>query len=800
MTYIRWFKDLTIEDIPLVGGKNASLGEMYDLLSDAETRLPNGFAITADAYRALLDHNDLRPEIERELATITPGDTQSLQRAGSHIRHSLKTAKFPPGLEQQLLAAYAALEQEYGSDVDVAVRSSATAEDLPDASFAGQQETFLNVHGAEQLLLCVRKVFASLFTDRAINYRDDKGFDHMEVALSIGIQKMVRSDLDCSGVMFTLDTESGFRDVVLITAAYGLGENVVQGAVNPDEYLVFKPTLNDSNRPIVRRHLGEKAIKMVYSDKVNDGVSTRNVLVSPAEQQRFALQDDDVLRLAKAAVLIEKHYSARAGKARPMDIEWAKDGLSGELFILQARPETVHASNGMTQVETYALKEHSDVLVTGKSVGKKIATGKVRIVLEASHMHELEAGEVLVTDITDPDWEPVMKIASAIVTNRGGRVCHAAIIARELGIPAIVGCGDAVDRLREGEMVTICCAEGDTGRVYQGALPFEVTTHDAEFKQRPKTQIMMNVADPHRALEFAALPNDGVGLARLEFIINHLIGIHPQALLEYAQQTEEVKAAIDEKVRGYPDPVSYYVERMAEGIGAIAAAFYPKKVILRFSDFKSNEYCALIGGERYEPKEENPMIGFRGAGRYPSDQFAACFALECQAVKKVRERMGLTNLTVMIPFTRTIGDLDQVMALMESHGLKRGENGLKVYTMCEIPANVILADKFLERCDGYSIGSNDLTQLTLGVDRDSGLLTQYDERDEAVLRMIEMAIKACNERGKYIGICGQAPSDFPQITRWLVEQGIGSISLNPDSMLEMTEVVLALENDQAQNQ
>jgi len=797
MGYIRWFSSLTIDDVALVGGKNASLGEMYHLLDDTQTQLPNGFAVTADAYRDLLTHNKLTEQLQEILEGLDTSNTTALHHAGSQIRHLLQTAEFPPGLESELTQAYQSLQQQYGDNPDVAVRSSATAEDLPDASFAGQQESYLNIRGAEQLVLACRKVFASLFTDRAISYRVDKGFDHRSVALSIGVQKMVRSDLGTSGVMFTLDTESGFRDVVLITAAYGLGENVVQGAVNPDEYLVFKPTLHDGFKPIIKRHLGQKAIKMVYAASDAQGTTTRNIPVAPALQQQFAVADSDLLKLAKAAVIIEQHYSDRAGHPMAMDIEWARDGRSGELFILQARPETVHSTDNAPKAEAYQLKQQAQVLVTGKSVGKKIASGKARIVLEASHMHELQPGEVLVTDITDPDWEPVMKIASAIVTNRGGRVCHAAIIARELGIPAVVGTGNAVATIADGQAVTVCCAEGDTGKVYEGELEFSVSRRQLVMENRPQTKVMMNVADPHRALEFAALPNDGVGLARLEFIINHQIGIHPKALLAFEQQSAEVKAQIRAKIHGYQDPVSFYVQRMAEGIGAIAAAFYPKPVILRFSDFKTNEYRALIGGSNYEPTEENPMIGFRGAGRYPSEQFADCFALECQAVKQVREQMGLDNLALMVPFTRTVEDLDQVLTVMAEHGIKRGQNGLKVYTMCEIPANVILADKFLQRCDGYSIGSNDLTQLTLGVDRDSGMLSQYDERNEAVMRMIEMAIKACNERGKYIGICGQAPSDFPEITRWLVQQGIGSISLNPDSVIEMIEVILELEAERA---
>jgi pyruvate,water dikinase len=704
--------------------------------------------------------------------------------------------ELPPQLAEEIQAAYEEMGVEYGDKPDVAVRSSATAEDLPDASFAGQQETYLNIRGIEHLLRTCKRVLASLFTDRAIHYRVDKGFDHMSIALSIGVQKMVRSDLASSGVMFTLDTESGFRDVVMITAAYGLGENVVQGAVNPDEFLVFKPTLESGHRPIVRRHLGEKAIKMIYTRDPVTAAATRNVAVKKEERGQFAISDDEVLTLARYAVAIEKHYSTSAGKPRPMDIEWAKDGESGELFIVQARPETVHSTRTGAVQEIFTLQERGPVLSTGKAVGAKIGTGKARIILEAAHMHDLKPGEVLVTDITDPDWEPVMKIASAIVTNRGGRVCHAAIVARELGIPAVVGAGDATHEIHDGTEVTVSCVEGDTGFVYEGILPFTKEEVNLTGLAQPQTKVMLIVGNPVQALEFSALPNGGVGLARLEFIINNSIGIHPRALLEYDSLPEEVRAEIAPRIRGYASPRDYYIDRLAEGVGTIAAAFYPKPVTVRMSDFKSNEYAALLGGRAFEPVEENPMIGFRGASRYYSESFADCFALECAAMLKVRREMGLDNLELMIPFARTVEEVQLVLGLMARHGLRRGENGLKIKLMCEIPANAVRAHQFLEHCDGFSIGSNDLTQLTLGVDRDSGILTGYDERNPAVLALMEMAIRACRETGKYVGICGQAPSDFPEITRWLVEQGIESISLNPDSVLKMTQVVLEIEGEQ----
>jgi pyruvate,water dikinase len=791
--YIRGFAELGIEDVPLVGGKNASLGEMYRNLAASGVKVPNGFAVTAEAYRYFLSANRLEARIGDALARLDVRDVTRLAATGAQIRGWLREATLPADLVEEIGSAYQGLASEYGPEPDVAVRSSATAEDLPDASFAGQQETYLNVRGLDALLERCRHVFASLFTDRAISYREDKGFEHMGVALSIGIQKMVRSDLACSGVMFTLDTESGFRDVVFITSAYGLGENVVQGAVNPDEFYVFKPTLRSGFRPLIKRQRGEKAMRMVYAAGPAAGAAVTNRAVPEAERHRFSLTDDEVLELARYAVAIEDHYSARAGVPRPMDIEWAKDGESGELFIVQARPETVHAVRAGVIEETYSLGERGPVLARGKSVGHKVAAGRARVILSASRMKELQRGEVLVTDMTDPDWEPVMKIASAIVTNRGGRTCHAAIVARELGIPAVVGTGDATTAIPDGQEVTVSCAEGDVGLIYAGRLAFQVDTVDYSKLPRPKTKIMLNVGNPDLAFTASALPNEGVGLARLEFIINSSIRVHPRALLEFDRLSPALKDQIRPLIAGYPSPREYYVQRLAEGVATIAAAFYPRPVIVRMSDFKSNEYAALIGGEAYEPREENPMIGFRGASRYPSEMFADCFTLECAAMRRVREDMGLGNVELMLPFVRTPEEGRRVLELMASQGLARGEKGLQVKLMCEIPANVMLADEFLKDFDGFSIGSNDLTQLTLGIDRDSGLLTGYDERNPAVLRMMQIAIEACRRHGKYVGICGQAPSDFPEITAWLVEQGIGSMSLNPDSVLPMTRTVLEME-------
>ncbi|MBM69774.1 MAG: phosphoenolpyruvate synthase [Haliea sp.] len=788
-SYVRLFSELGIGDVPLVGGKNASLGEMYRTLSGQAIQVPDGFATLAAAYYAFLDHNDLRGRITEALAQLDIADVRALATVGANIRGWIVDGEMPPEVAAEINAAYGTLRQKNGGkDPEVAVRSSATAEDLPDASFAGQQETYLNIQGEEHLQRSCKRVLASLFTDRAIAYRVHKGFDHMAVALSIGVQNMVRSDLASSGVMFSIDTESGFTDVVMVTAAYGLGENVVQGAVTPDEFLVYKNTLAEGFRPILRRQLGSKALKMVYSKDGITGAATRNVEVRREDRERFAITDDEVLQLARLAISIERHYG------RPMDIEWAKDGRSGELFIVQARPETVHSNLDASKQQSYRLTETGKVLLTGKSVGARIGSGTVKTILDASHIADIEDGDVLVTDMTDPDWEPIMKRASAIVTNRGGRVCHAAIIARELGIPAIVGTVDATARLSDGRAVTVCCAEGETGKVYDGRLSFETVEFNLEAGIRPRTKIMMIVGNPGRALEFSRLPNDGVGLVRIEFIINDHIGVHPRALLDIDKLEPSLVSKIRERIAGYGNPREFYVSRLAEGIGTIAAAFYPKPVIVRMSDFKSNEYAQLLGGADYEPEEDNPMLGFRGASRYHSPRFADCFAMECDAVKRVRDIMGLANLELMIPFVRSVEEEINVMELMAEQGLNRGENVLRIHLMCEIPANALLAERFLEHCDGFSIGSNDLTQLALGVDRDSELLAEFDERNEAVATLMGMAIRACKKTGKYIGICGQAPSDFPEITRWLVEQDIESIALNPDSILKMTQLVLDVES------
>ena len=793
MQYIRRFSELGINDVPLVGGKNASLGEMYSALTEKGVNVPNGFATTAEGYWRFIEHNHLVERINQALEGLDTSDVEALARTGISIRNMINHGEMPPDLEEEIRQAYAELCKEYGANTDVAVRSSATAEDLPTASFAGQQETYLNIRGDKNLLLTCKRVFASLFTNRAISYRVHQGFSHHDVALSIGVQKMVRSDLASSGVMFTLDTESGFRDVIFITGAYGLGENVVQGAVNPDEFYVFKPTLTQGKRPILKRQLGEKAIRMIYTSDSLAGASTHNVDVKRADRERFCITDDEILTLARYGMIIEEHYSKLAGSPRPMDIEWAKDGITKELYIVQARPETVQSQLDAAFQETFHLQESGEILVQGKSVGQRIAAGPARVILDASDMNQVQDGEILVTDMTDPDWEPVMKRAAAIVTNRGGRTCHAAIIARELGIPAIVGCGDATLNIQDGQEVTVSCAEGDTGNVYDGRLKFESRKIDLRKLGKPKTRLMLNVGNPDQAFKFANLPCEGVGLARLEFIINNSIRVHPRALLEYDSLDEATREAIDDASAGYPDRRRFYIERLAEGISTIAAAFYPKPVIVRMSDFKSNEYASLIGGPAFEPEEENPMLGFRGASRYYSDSFADSFAMECEAIRNVREDKGLDNVAIMIPFARSVDEAKRVTEILKKDGLERGRNGLKVYLMCEIPANALLADDFLEHFDGFSIGSNDLTQLTLGVDRDSGLLVGFDERNPAVLRLMEMAIAACNARGKYVGICGQAPSDFPEITRWLVEQGIQSISLNPDSLLTMIETVLETE-------
>ncbi len=791
--YIRRFAELRATDVAVVGGKNASLGEMVGGLGAEAIPVPNGFATTAQAYRDFLTHNRLDEAIGALLAGLDARDLARLERAGAEIRALIGAARLPPRLAQELAAGYAELAKEYGPEPDVAVRSSATAEDLPEASFAGQQDTFLNVRGVEALLAACPRVYASLFNDRAISYRASRGYDHLRVALSIGVQKMVRSDLACAGVMFTLDTESGFRDVVVVNAAYGLGENVVRGTVNPDEFYVFKPTLLAGKRPILKRQLGDKALKMIYADASAGGAGTRNVEVAIAERRRFALGDDELLMLAGYGTAIERHYSALAGRPMPMDIEWAKDGVSGGLYIVQARPETVRSRESANVYEIYHLERRGPVLASGKSVGRKIAAGAARSILNVADRQQLKPGEILVTDMTDPDWEPVMKISAAVVTNRGGRTCHAAIVAREIGIPAVVGCGNATATLAAGQEVTVSCAEGDSGQVYAGRLPYRTERVTLDDMPRPRTRIMMNLANPDQAFDHSFLPNDGVGLARLEFIIGRSIQVHPRALLEYASLSADEQRQVDRLTAGYADRKNYFIERLAEGIAMLAAAFYPKPVIVRLSDFKSNEYAALLGGRHFEPLEENPMLGLRGASRYHDAGFRESFALECRALQRVRAEMGLDNVAVMIPFVRSVEEGRRVLDDMRVHGLERGRDRLKVYLMCEIPANALLADEFLNWFDGFSIGSNDLTQLTLGVDRDSGLVKGFDERDPAVLKLMAAAIAAARARGKYVGICGQAPSDYPEITRWLVEQGIDSISLNPDSVIPMTQVVLQAE-------
>jgi pyruvate,water dikinase len=790
---ILWFDEIGIEDIPVVGGKNASLGEMIQQLTPKGVNVPTGFAITAYAYRYFIEKAGLAAKLRKLFADLDVDDVSNLQQHGKKARRLILSMNFPPELEAVIGAAYLKLCNRYGEDTDVAVRSSATAEDLPDASFAGQQETYLNVQGLKRVLEYCHRCFASLFTDRAISYRQRNGFDHLEVALSVGVQKMVRSDLGSSGVMFSIDTESGFKNAALITGAYGLGENIVQGAVNPDEYLVFKPTLKQGFRPILEKRLGNKRIKMVYD--LGSSRLTTNVWVPESEQQKFCLTDDEVLQLARWAVQIEDHYSQVRGVYTPMDIEWAKDGITGELFIVQARPETVQSQKSTNVLQTYQLKERSGVLVTGRSVGAAIGQGKAHVILDTNQIHLFRPGEVLVTNKTDPDWEPIMKKASAIVTNQGGRTCHAAIIAREMGIPAIVGCSNATDVLKTGQEVTISCAEGDEGRVYEGLLPFEVQETMLADLPRTRTQILMNVGNPEQAFSLAAIPCDGVGLARLEFIIANHIQTHPLALIHFDQLEDKlVKAQIAELTKLYDDKPQFFVDKLARGIGMIAAAFYPKPVIVRMSDFKSNEYANLLGGKQFEPKEENPMLGWRGASRYYDVNYRDAFALECRALKRVRDEMGLTNVIPMIPFCRTPEEGRQVLAEMAKHGLERGLNGLQVYVMCELPSNVIQADEFAQVFDGFSIGSNDLTQLTLGLDRDSALVAHiFDERNQGVKRMVKMAIATAKEKGRKIGICGQAPSDYPEFARFLVEQGIDSMSLNPDSVLKTILMVAEVE-------
>ncbi|MFY9180620.1 MAG: phosphoenolpyruvate synthase [Venatoribacter sp.] len=776
--YVLWFDQVGMNDVERVGGKNASLGEMISNLASAGVSVPNGFATTADAYREFLKHEDLDARIQKELDALDVSDVRVLAETGARIRSWILDAPLPPELDKAVREAFVKLQQGNNA-MAVAVRSSATAEDLPDASFAGQQETHLNIVGVENVLHAIRDVFASLFNDRAIAYRDHQGFDHHKVALSAGVQRMVRSETASSGVMFTLDTESGFDQVVFITSSYGLGETVVQGAVNPDEFYVHKNNLRENRPAILRRNLGAKAIKMVYGRDASVGRSVETQRVDRELRQVFSITDDEVENLAQQALIIEQHYG------RPMDIEWAKDGDDGKLYIVQARPETVKSRANKTVMERYLLKETGTVLVEGRSIGHRIGKGKVRIIKNIDQMDQVQDGDVLVADMTDPDWEPVMKRASAIVTNRGGRTCHAAIIARELGVPAVVGCEDATDRLRNGEEVTVSCAEGDTGFVYQGALDFDIRTNSIEQMPDLPFKIMMNVGNPDRAFDFQGLPNEGVGLARLEFIINRMIGVHPKALLNFDSLPEEVKPTVQRRIAGYSGPVEFYVEKLVEGIATLAAAFWPKRVIVRLSDFKSNEYANLIGGRLYEPDEENPMLGFRGASRYISKNFRDCFELECRAMKKVRNEMGFTNVEIMVPFVRTVGEAEQVVSLLKENGLERGKNDLRLIMMCELPANAILAEQFLEHFDGFSVGSNDLTQLTLGLDRDSGIIAHlFDERNPAILALLENAINACKKAGKYIGICGQGPSDHPDFAKWLMQHGIDSISLNPDSVMD----------------
>ncbi|MGM0433047.1 MAG: phosphoenolpyruvate synthase [Pseudomonadota bacterium] len=776
--FIIGFEQLGMDDVERVGGKNASLGEMISNLANAGVTVPGGFATTAQAYREFLEKDGLRQRIDETLNSLDINDVNELARVGAKIRQWIIDTPFPPALEQAIAERFGAM-QDGNERMAVAVRSSATAEDLPDASFAGQQETFLNIVGLDNVKLAIKEVFASLFNDRAISYRVHHGFDHNKVALSAGIQRMVRSETGSSGVMFTLDTESGFQEVVFITASYGLGETVVQGAVNPDEFYVHKPTFEAGHPAVLRRNLGSKAIKMVYAGDGEMGRSVETVKVDAADRNRFCLSDEDVTELTRQALTIEKHYG------RPMDIEWAKDGDTGQLFIVQARPETVRSRKGLHTMERYLLKEKGTVLVEGRSIGHRIGAGPARIVTSINEMDRVQEGDVLVTDMTDPDWEPVMKRSAAIITDRGGRTCHAAIIARELGIPAVVGCGNASELVQEGQELTVSCAEGDTGLVYDGRLDFELRENSVESMPKLPFRIMMNVGNPDRAFDFQAMPNEGVGLARLEFIINRMIGVHPKALLNFESLPGDIKQTVEKRIAGYDSPVDFYVDKLVEGISTLAAAFYPKPVIVRLSDFKSNEYANLIGGTLYEPDEENPMLGFRGASRYISDSFRDCFELECRALTRVRDEMGLNNVEVMVPFVRTPGEGRQVVELLAENGLERGREDLRVIMMCELPANALQADEFLEHFDGFSIGSNDLTQLTLGLDRDSGIVAHlFDERNEAVKSLLASAIAACRRANKYVGICGQGPSDYPDLAKWLMDQGIDSVSLNPDSVLD----------------
>jgi pyruvate,water dikinase len=792
--YIRWFNELTIADIKLVGGKNSSLGEMYRELLPQGILIPNGFAITAEGYRFMLDQADAWKELHLALDGLNPDDVADLAKRARKARETIYAAPIPDILEGQILVAYSQLQAQYGEDLSLAVRSSATAEDLPTASFAGQQDTFLNIRGEQSLLEACKRCFASLFTDRAIHYRIDQGFDHFKLGLSIGIMKMVRSDLSASGVMFSLDTESGFNDVVFITGAYGLGENVVQGAVDPDEFYVHKPTYEQGYRAVLKRTLGAKKIKMVYSEG-RTREPTRNIVTSEEERSRFCISDPDVLKLADYAIKIEKHYSDKAGQPRPMDMEWAKDGIDGLLYIVQARPETVVSQRNSLLMESYVLKNKAEPIVIGHAVGSKIAAGNARIIERLDQLSDFKLGDVLVADITTPDWEPVMKIASAIVTNRGGRTCHAAIISRELGVPAVIGCENATATIQNNSPVTISCAEGDVGKVYQGILCFDLIMTDLSGLQKPKTKIMLNIGNPELAFKTSFLPNDGVGLARMEFIITEYIKAHPLALIHPERvQDKAVLEQLKQLARNYPKPEDFFVERLSDAVATIAAAFYPKPVIVRMSDFKTNEYAALLGGKDFEFEEANPMIGFRGASRYIHPAYSEGFALECAAMKRVRDNMGLTNVILMIPFCRRVQEAEQVLDAMAKHGLKRGENDLQIYVMCEIPNNVIQIDAFSQCFDGFSIGSNDLTQLTLGVDRDSAIIAaDFDERDPGVKAMIKMAVVGAHRNHKHIGLCGQAPSDYPDMAEFLVEIGIDSMSLNPDTVLQTTQKILETE-------